>query len=94
MKNFKEFSADIDLELDEMDEDDSSVTLQVEYKDVVVYDYYAERYAEYLNDHQVERTFIGVENSEEQLSMIEIRNGEVLYSSQNPLEGFRTKIIP
>lgn len=97
MLTFKEFSAFIDaednlfIELGEMG--DEGIPLQEEKKGVISWDRYAERYAEYIKEFGIQNCFIGVENSDGQLQMLEICNNKVQYKAEAVFKGISFKVI-
>ena len=97
MLTYQEFAEELDnkedllIELGEFT--DESVSIQSEYLGVITYDRAAEMYAQYLQGFGIFNAFIGVENSDGDLQMLQVKEGVVIYKVRNPLEGFQIQLV-
>ena len=97
MLTYQEFAEELDnkedllIELGEFA--DESVSIQSEYLGVITYDRAAEMYAQYLQGFGIFNAFIGVENSDGDLQMLQVKEGVVIYKVRNPLEGFQIQLV-
>lgn len=97
MLSFQEFSQNIDeqqarlYELGELTDD--SIEIQEQLPNGIISDRYAEEYAKYIKQFGIRDCFVGVEDSEDSLHILEIVDNQVQYQAESPYRGMSVQLI-